>query len=37
VTPEELIAELASKHGIKISPKDPVLVVAFHNDLVVKT
>ena len=33
MTPEELIAELASKHGIRISPKDPVLVVAFLNDL----
>ena len=34
MTPDELIAELASKHGIKLSPKDPVLVVAFLNDLI---
>ena len=34
MTPDDLIAELATKHGIKISAKDPVLVVAFLNDLI---
>jgi hypothetical protein len=34
VTPDDLIAKLATRHGIKISPQDPVLVVAFLNDLI---
>ena len=34
MTPDNLIAELATRHGIKISPQDPVLVVAFLNDLI---
>ena len=34
MTPDDLIAELATRHGIKISAKDPVLAVAFLNDLI---
>lgn len=34
MTPDDLIAKLATRHGIKISPQDPVLVVAFLNDLI---
>lgn len=34
MTPDDLIAKLATKHGIKISAQDPVLVVAFLNDLI---
>ena len=34
MTPEDLVAELAAKHGITLSAKDPVLVVAFLNDLI---
>ena len=34
MTPDDLIARLATKHGIKISAQDPVLVVAFLNDLI---